>query len=172
MRVALLGLGLIGGSIARALRAGGAGSREVERIVAWSPTAAGPRAAFEAGIVDAAASGVAEAVAGADLVILAAPPLECLDLVRLLAELRDRLARDALVTDVASTKERIVGAAVEAGLPFVGGHPMAGAEAIGFDASNADLFRGRPWVVVPGATSPTAGAERVEALARACGARP
>jgi prephenate dehydrogenase len=171
MRIALLGLGLIGGSIARALRAGGAGSMPVDRIVAWSPTAAGPRAALEAGIVDAAASGIAEAVDGADLIVLAAPPTECLDLISLLGELHDRLAPDALVTDVASTKARIVDAAVEAGLPFVGGHPMAGAEATGFEASSADLFRGRPWVVVPAATSPVGGAERIEALARACGAR-
>ncbi len=172
MRIALLGLGLVGGSIARALRAGGAGSMPVERIVAWSPTAVGPRAAVEAGVIDAAAAGVAEAVAGADLVILAAPPTECLDLIWLLGELRDRLEPDALVTDVASTKARIVAAAVEARLPFVGGHPMAGAEATGFGASSADLFHGRAWVVVPGATSPTGGPERVDALARACGARP
>jgi prephenate dehydrogenase len=172
MRIALLGLGLIGGSIARAVRAGGVGSMPVERIVAWSPTAAGPREAVEAGIVDGAVAGIAEAVDGADLIVLAAPPIACLDLVWLVGELRDRLAPDVVVTDVASTKSRIVTAAVEAGLPFVGGHPMVGSEATGFGASSADLFRGRPWVVVPAATSPAGGAERVEALALACGARP
>jgi prephenate dehydrogenase len=172
MRIALLGLGLVGGSIARALRADGAGSMPVERIVAWSPTAAGPWGAVEAGVVDSAASSVAEAVTGVDLVILAAPPTECLDLIRLLGELRDRLGPDTLVTDVASTKARIVSAAVEAHLPFVGGHPMAGSGATGFGAASADLFRGRAWVVVPGATSPADGPERVDALARACGSRP
>jgi prephenate dehydrogenase len=172
MRVALLGFGLIGGSIARALRAGGGAALPVERIVAWSPTAAGPRAAVEAGVVDAAAPGIAEAVTGADLVILAAPPVGCLDILLLLGELRDRLAPGVVVTDVASTKARIVEAAEEAGLPFVGGHPMAGSEAAGFGASSADLFRDRPWIVVPSATSPADGAERVEALARATGARP
>lgn len=172
MRVALLGFGLIGGSIARALRPTGGGGLPVERIVAWSPTAAGPRAAAEAGVVDAAALGVAEAVTDADLVVLAAPPVACLDLIWLLGELRDRLAKGVIVTDVASTKTQIVAAAAEVDLPFVGGHPMAGSEATGFGASSADLFRGRPWIVVPGATSPVGGAERVEALARATGARP
>lgn len=172
MRVALLGLGLIGGSIARALRAGADPSRSVDWIAAWSPSAAGPRDALAARIVDAASGSLAEAVDGADLVVLAAPPIECLDLLGRLGELRGRLAPGVLVTDVASTKERIVAAATGAGLPFVGGHPMAGSEATGFVASSADLFRERPWVVVPTPTSPPGGVERVEALARACGARP
>jgi prephenate dehydrogenase len=172
MRVALLGLGLIGGSIARALRAGADPSGSADWIAAWSPSAAGPRDALAAGIVDAASGSLADAVAGADLVVLAAPPIECLDLLGRLGELRDRLAPGVLVTDVASTKERIVAAATSAWLPFVGGHPMAGSEAIGFAASSADLFRDRPWVVVPTPTSPAGGVERIEALARACGARP
>ena len=57
-------------------------------------------------------------------------------------------------------------------LRFVGGHPMAGREASGFDAATADLFVDRPWVVVPGAHSRPADVERVEWLARAVGARP
>lgn len=172
MRVALLGLGLIGGSIARALRAGADPSGAVDWIAAWSPSAAGPRDALAAGIVDAASGSLAGAVEGADLVVLAAPPIECLDLLGRLGELRDRLAPGVLVTDVASTKARIVAAATGAGLPFVGGHPMAGSEATGFVASSADLFRDRPWVIVPTPTSPAGGVERIEALARACGARP
>lgn len=172
MRLALLGLGLVGGSIARALRADAGTLGPVERLTAWSPTGTGPRAALAAGIVDVAPAGLEEAVEGADLVVLAAPPIECLDLIRRLGELRRRLAPDAVVTDVASTKERIVDAAVAAGLPFVGGHPMAGAEATSFGASRADLLLGRPWVVVSTATSPPGGVERVEALAGACGALP
>jgi prephenate dehydrogenase len=172
MRIALLGLGLIGGSIARALRADGGALAPVERIVAWTRSGAGPRQALEAGVVDDAPASLADAIVGADLVVLAAPPVECLGLIGLLDGLRDRLAPDVLLTDVASTKERIVRAAADVGLAFVGGHPMAGAEATGFAASSADLFRGRPWVVVPASSSPTGGMELVEALARACGARP
>jgi prephenate dehydrogenase len=172
MRVALLGVGQIGGSIARALRAGTGGSVGVDRIMAWSPSGDGPREALRAGVIDAAAGSIDGAVDGADLIILAAPPLDCLDLIHGLGELRERAAPGALFTDVASTKELIVAAAASARLPFVGGHPMAGTEGIGFGASRADLFRGRPWVVVPGATSPADGVERVEAFARACGADP
>jgi prephenate dehydrogenase len=172
MRIALLGVGQIGGSIARALRADPGGSGRVDRIVAWSPSGGGPRAALAAGVVDAAAGSLAEAVDGADLIVLAAPPLDCLDLIESLRELRGRAAPGALFTDVASTKERIVAAATRAGLPFVGGHPMAGSEGIGFGASRADLFRGRPWVVVSGPTAPADGLARVEALARACAADP
>jgi prephenate dehydrogenase len=172
MRVVLLGLGLIGGSIARALRAGGDATYPVERIVAWSPSGTGPREALEAGVIDAAPASPAEAVVGADLVVLAAPPAECLALLEALAGHLDRLAPDGVVTDVASSKERIVSVATGLRLPFVGGHPMAGSEATGFAASSAELFRGRPWVVVPAASSPAGGVDRVEALARACGARP
>jgi prephenate dehydrogenase len=172
MRVALLGVGQIGGSIARALRAGTGGSPGVDRIVAWSPSGDGPRAALGAGVIDAVAGSLGEAVDGSDLIVLGAPPLDCLDLIEALGALRDRAAPGALFTDVASTKDRIVAAASRASLPFVGGHPMAGTEGIGFGASRADLFRGRPWVVVPGATSPADGVERVEALARTCGADP
>ncbi|HEX7474193.1 MAG TPA: prephenate dehydrogenase/arogenate dehydrogenase family protein [Candidatus Limnocylindrales bacterium] len=172
MRIALLGVGLIGGSIARALRSGDGAMGPIERIAAWSPTGAGPRAALEAGVVDAAATGLDEAVGGADLVVLAAPPIACIDLIRLLGDLRERLAPNCVVTDVASTKARVIEAAVEVGLPFVGGHPMAGAEATGFGASRADLFHDHPWVVVATETSPRGGVDRVEALATACGARP
>jgi prephenate dehydrogenase len=172
MRVALLGVGQIGGSIARALRTSAGGTDPVEWIVAWSPTGDGPREALRAGVIDAAAGSLGEAVDGSDLIVLAAPPLDCLDLLEALGELRGRAAPGALFTDVASTKERIVAAAATAGLPFVGGHPMAGSEGVGFGASRADLFRGRPWVVVSGPTSPTDGIANVEALARACGADP
>ena len=74
------------------------------------------------------------------------------------------------MTDVASTKEAIVLRATALGLRFVGGHPMAGRETSGYEASSADLFVDRPWVIVP--TSDAAAVERVEGLARACGARP
>jgi prephenate dehydrogenase len=169
MRVAILGFGLIGGSIARALavRAGGDWS-----IAAWSPRGEGPHAAAADGSVDLAAADPGKAVAGADVVILAAPPLACLELLDQLAgPLRDALAPDVVVTDVASTKRRIVERATKLGLPFVGGHPMAGREATGYEAADAALFVDRPWVVC----ADGAAAERVnivEQLARATGGRP
>ena len=75
---------------------------------------------------------------------------------------------DAVVTDVASTKKVIVERADAAGLWFVGGHPMAGREEVGYEASDADLFVDRPWVVVPGALAGQSDIERVTELAVAC----
>ena len=172
MRIGLLGLGLIGGSVARALHdpAGRAGSTAWS-IAAWTPTGRGLTAALEDGAIDRVATSPEDAIDGADLVILAGPAPDCLEqLDELAGPWHAALAPDAVITDVASTKESIVLRATALGLRFVGGHPMAGRETSGYAASSADLFRGRPWVVVP--TSDIAAVERVEQLAMACGARP
>jgi prephenate dehydrogenase len=142
-------------------------------IAAWSPSGAGPRAARAAGVVDVAADSIEGAIAAADLIVLAGPPLACLELLESLGgELRASIPDGATVTDVASTKGAIVARADALGLPFVGGHPMAGRETSGFAASSADLFEGRPWVVVPGSSATSRDVLRVEGLAHACGARP
>jgi len=178
MRLVLLGLGLVGGSIARAIRSReGAGTpgpaSEPHSIVAWTPDGRGPRAALQAGVIDVAARSLEEAVDGASLVILAGPPDACLVLLGDLAAGRSfARTRDLLVTDVASTKGAIVARAAELGLPFVGGHPMAGRETSGFAAADGSLFAGRPWVVVPARSSPPGGVARVMAFAADCGALP
>jgi prephenate dehydrogenase len=172
MRVALLGFGLIGGSIARALHADRDGGWSV---AAWTPNGMAPRVAVDAAIIELAAPSPADALDGADLVVLAAPPLACLDLARKLGgPLRASLPPEAVVTDVASTKATIEAAARNARLRFVGGHPMAGREATGFAAADAGLFLGRPWVVVVPDDGPgdDDAVTRVETLAVACGARP
>jgi prephenate dehydrogenase len=172
MRVALLGLGLIGGSVAKALRERPATDAPViDRIAAWSPSGDGPAAALRDGVIDAAASSAEEAIDGADMILLAAPPTEILTLLDDLAERwRGGLVGDAVITDVASTKVAIVERAAERGLRFVGGHPMAGRETTGFEASSPDLFVDRPWVVIPG--DDPAAIARVEELAAATGALP
>jgi prephenate dehydrogenase len=168
MHVAFLGFGLIGGSVALALREAGGWS-----AVAWSPTGVGPARAVAAGVIDGAPAALAEALVDADLVVLAAPPTACLALLDTLAgEARSALPGSAVVTDVASTKAAIVSRAAAHGLRFVGGHPMAGRETSGFEAATADLFVGRPWVVVPGDREDPDAVARVETLARASGARP
>ena len=169
-RIAFLGFGLIGGSIAAALRsAGGRGSR----LVAWTPGGGGPAEGVRRGLIDEAAPTAAAALAGAELVVLAGPPLAIVEaLEHESAALRALTDVGATVTDVGSTKARIVRAAGEAAVPFVGGHPMAGRETSGAAAASAGLFVDRPWVVVPGAGARPADVERVEALARATGAQP
>jgi prephenate dehydrogenase len=172
MRLALLGFGLIGGSVARALRArGGDGQLDIDEIVAWSPSGKGPAAARGDGVIDEVAATPEAAVAGADLIVLAGPAPDTLaQLDRLAGPWRDSLRPDAVITDVASTKSAIVERAEALRLPFVGGHPMAGRETSGYEASTADLFVDRSWVVVPSADP--AAVARVEALATATGARP
>jgi prephenate dehydrogenase len=169
MRIAILGFGLIGGSLARALHARGAG----HQVVGWSPSGAGATRAAADGILYRAASSLEEAVRGADLVVVGAPPLAAIDLVRALPSLfRDAGADGTLVTDVVSTKARLLAAADEVGLRFVGGHPMAGREVSGYEGADADLFVGRPWVIVPGARATAEDALLVEDLARSVGASP
>jgi prephenate dehydrogenase len=172
MRLALLGLGLIGGSVARALRADGhAAALGVDEIAAWSPSGDGPAAALREGLIDEAAPTPEAAISSADLIVLAGPAAEILaQLDDLAGRWRASLAADAVITDVASTKAAIVDSAAALDLRFVGGHPMAGREASGFEASSADLFVDRPWIVVP--TGDAAAVERVEALVSATGARP
>ena len=171
MRVAILGFGLIGGSLARALAE--APDRDAWSVAAWSPTGDGPRRATADGLIAQAASAPAEALDGAHLVVLAAPPTGTLTLIERLAEgLDGALEPGAVITDVASTKGAIVAAATERDLRFVGGHPMAGRETSGYGAAAADLFRGRPWVVVPTDPDDAAAIVAVETLAVATGARP
>lgn len=170
MRIAFLGLGLIGGSIARAVRE--AGPSPV-RLVAWTPSGIGPTQALADGVLDAVAASPTEAIAGADLIVLAASPLDCLGLLDGLGgSWRADVAPCATITDVASTKGAIVARADSHGLPFVGGHPMAGLEITGYAASTAALFVDRPWVVVPGAVAADDDIRRVEWLATACAAVP
>ena len=176
MRVAILGFGLIGGSIARA---SGSGSDRIGRAnrspAAWSPGGDGPAAALSAGVVDAAPPELAATIEGAELVVLAAPPLACLDLIdELGGPLAASLGPDATVTDVASTKARDRRArptcracASWAGIRWRAARRRAS------PPRERDLFVGRPWVVVPRGRrrrSPTwAGSAW---LVQACGAVP
>jgi prephenate dehydrogenase len=167
MRLAFLGLGLIGGSIARAVLAAG----DNHTVRAWTPDGAGPAAAGTDGVTACATA--EDAVRDADLVVLAAPPLACLDLLDDLAgRLAPVLPRDAVITDVASTKVAIGARADALDLRFVGGHPLAGRETSGYETADPDLFRDRPWVIVPGARGDGAAQDRVLAIVAACGARP
>lgn len=168
-RIVFLGFGLIGGSVALALREAGVAAR----LVAWTPEGTGPAEGLRRGILDEAPRNAAAALEGAGLLILAGPPRSVLAHLRHLGgPMRHFLTPDVTVTDVASTKARIVGTADELGIPFVGGHPMAGRERTGVGAATADLFVDRPWVVIPAAGAASRDVERVQALATATGARP
>lgn len=171
MRLAVLGFGLIGGSIARAVHARRGGASDDIRISAWSPSGEGPAAAARAGVIDVAAPDPEGAIAGADLIVLAGPATVCLaQLDELSGAWHDAHPPDAVITDVASTKGTIVARAATLGLRFVGGHPMAGSESSGYAAASPDLFIDRPWVLVP--SDDAEAVKRVEALITTTGARP
>ncbi len=129
------------------------------------------RQALADGAIDTAAATLEDAIRDAEIVILAAPPLTCLDLVdQLSGPMRGVISEDCTVTDVASAKARIVARADAVGLPFIGGHPMAGREASGYGAAMPDLFVDRPWVTVIGRYARLCDGERIGELVEACGA--
>lgn len=176
-RIAFLGFGLIGGSIAKALGAegpGSAGSASGARpyLSAWTPSGHGPAQAAADGVIDQAAGSLPEAVDGADLVVIAAPAMDAIGLVeRLGSDLATHLSAGALVTDVTSTKRAIMEAGSRSGRSFIGGHPMAGREASGYEAAVPGLFVDRPWVICVPEGTPAATADPVRWLAARCGAR-
>lgn len=162
-RTAILGLGLMGGSLGLALRSGGIAGR----VSGYDAAAGAAERAREFGAVDEAAGTIAGAVAGADLIVLAAPVLAERDLLRALAP---HLASAALVTDLGSTKARVVTWAAEL-LPdpsrFVGGHPMTGSEHSGIAAADGRLYQDAVWCLTPTSeTSQDALARLVELVGR------
>lgn len=168
VRLAILGFGLIGGSIALALAEREPGRWEV---TAWSRDPSAPRRALGRGALKAVAPDPRSAVAGAELVVLAAPPEANL---ALLDELGPSLAEARVtLTDVTSVQGPIAArAAAIPELRFVGGHPMSGRERRGFAAATAALFVERPWMVLPSPVADRDDVARVRELAEACGARP
>jgi prephenate dehydrogenase len=166
-RLAVLGLGLLGGSVAKAARAAGV-ARE---IVAVGRDAARLEPARRDGTVDRVTTDVAAGVRGADAVVLAAT-VEAIE--RQLPGVAGAVDPDALVTDVGSTKAGIVAAAerLAAARPFafVGSHPMAGSERSGYAVARADLFHGATVVVTPTDRTPPALVKNVSAFWEALGA--
>ena len=163
--ISIIGLGLIGGSIALAVRE----RWPAVRIVGVDRKAVLAHA-LGSGAIDRGADSAADA-SEADLIVLAAPVRQNL---KLLAEVAPRLPATSIITDVGSTKRDIVETATALGCAasFVGGHPIGGAEQGGFGFARPDLFRYRPWIFTPLAATPASSMERLFAFAQALGARP
>jgi prephenate dehydrogenase len=168
-RIAIIGLGLIGGSIGLALKRAALSDVEIVGVARSRETASKAR---KSGAIDAEGRTPAEAARGARLVILASP---ILTFPLIMDEIAPVLEEGVVVTDAASTKSTVATWAKEK-LPlhahFVGGHPMAGKEAAGIDHADADLFRGKPWVISPSVDAPEGAVHTVVGLAQACGAEP
>ncbi|HEY0390076.1 MAG TPA: prephenate dehydrogenase/arogenate dehydrogenase family protein [Solirubrobacterales bacterium] len=140
MRVAVLGVGLIGGSIGLAAR-----RRLGAEVIGFDPDRTTLERAIEEGAIDTAAASVAEACQGPEVVFCAAPVAGLADLTA--AALRS-CGPETVVSDVGSTKRDIV-AALGADERFIGGHPLAGAETSGVENAREDLFEGARWYLTP-----------------------
>jgi cyclohexadieny/prephenate dehydrogenase len=165
-RLALLGMGLIGSSVARIAMARGDLAAEV---VANARTAATLDRVRELGIADRIEADPARAVEGADCVMLCAPVGAY---AALAAAIAPALAPGAILTDVGSTKQSVVrdvGPLVPAGVHFVPAHPVAGTEYSGPDAGFATLFEGRWTLLTPPPGTDPAAVEKIAELWRRCG---
>ncbi|HWD86236.1 MAG TPA: prephenate dehydrogenase/arogenate dehydrogenase family protein [Solirubrobacteraceae bacterium] len=162
MRIAVVGVGLIGGSIALTAREHGLGE-----VTAWDANPKALQVALARGAIDSAADGLAAALDGAEAAFVAVPVGE---LPATIADVLGAAPADCVVTDVGSTKRAIV--AAQGDQRFVGGHPLAGAETSGVAHARVDLFEGATWYLTP--TSRTSGLlfERLYRMLGAIGARP
>lgn len=166
-RLAVIGVGLIGGSLARALRA----HRCVGEIVGYGRTLANLEEAVRLGVIDGVETSVAGAVRGADTVVVAVPIGSTRDV---LEQVRDALSPTAVVTDVGSVKAPVVAdaraALGERFKDFVAGHPIAGTERSGVIASFAELFARRRVILTPAAETDVSALARVRGMWIAVGA--
>jgi len=164
-RVAIAGIGLIGGSIALAIR-----DRWPSAHIVGIDTPSVLTHARTSGAIDDGLPSMA-ALDAADLVVLAAPVRQN---ARLLTQLPERVAHEALLTDVGGTKRDIVGAArrLPPGARFIGGHPIGGAERGGFGFARRDLFENRPWILTPVPGTDAGALSALRTFVTALGARP
>lgn len=177
----IAGLGLMGGSLALALRSRSTqdaalrnadrSTLQVKRVIGVSRNPDTLVAARRAGAIDGGTNDLAEAVREADVIVLATPARTIL---RQLPEVGRHARPGALVLDLGSTKSAICAAmaALPEGLQPVGGHPMCGKEVAGFAAADADLFRGGTFVLCPLLRTAPDALDRARALVEAIGARP
>ncbi len=166
-KLAIIGLGLMGGSLARALKAQGA----VGEVVATGRRAASLERGLALGVIDAWTLDMKEAVANADVVVIATPTLIA---EKVLAELAPFMTPSMIVTDVASVKGNMLRAAErvfgEVPANFVMGHPIAGSEQSGVEAATADLFLDHRVILTPLATTAEAATALIQTMWEACGA--
>jgi prephenate dehydrogenase len=163
MKIAVLGVGLIGGSIGLAARA-----RLDGEVAGFDPDGGLLDRAAELGAIDSAHDTVASAVEGAELIFCAAPVLA---LPGVATEALEAAGEDCAVTDVGSVKREVI-AALGSDSRFIGGHPLAGAETSGVENSRADLFEGARWYLTPSSNTSGLLYDRVQRAIADMGGRP
>jgi prephenate dehydrogenase len=166
-RVAIIGLGLIGGSIGLALGT----TKSARQVVGYDLGKGVSDRARKAGAIDQSFHALADAVRGAELVILATPVGAMRSLLQAIAP---ALTPGTVVTDVASTKVQVISWAEEflpANTSFVGGHPMAGKEVSGVEAADAGIFKNRIYCLTPTPRTNPVAINKVSTFVEAIGAR-
>jgi len=166
-RMTIIGVGLIGGSFARALRAAGA----VGTVTGWDADPANLAAAGELGVVDRVAASVADAVRDAQVVFISVPVCAIPGVVR---EIAPYLQSGCVVTDGGSVKAALLAdceGVMPPGCCFLGGHPIAGTEHSGAAASFATLYQGRRCILTPTDATDAAAYDTVARLWQAAGAQ-
>lgn len=168
-RVAIIGLGLIGGSLGLAIKR----AEPVDtQVVGFDKDFEVGVRAHRAGAIQELAPTLQEAVTGATLIVVATPIISAR---RVFQDMAPHLRPGAVVTDTASTKAEVLRWASESLPPnvhFVGGHPMAGKEQSGPQAAEESLFDGRPYCIVPSVTASAGAVSAVVGLAESVGAKP
>lgn len=168
-RIAIIGLGLIGGSLALALKKSKARGTE---IVGFSRSAQTLAAARRCGAIDEAAKNLASAVAGADMVVIATPVMVTREV---LASIAEHLSPKCVVTDTGSTKVQVMkwaGEYLSPRISFIGGHPMAGKETSGISEADAGLFKGCVYCLTPSVCATPQAVKRLKKMVESIGAKP
>lgn len=163
----IVGLGLIGGSVARALRSAGF----ADRVIGLDPDPAQLEAGLQLGVIDAGETAADEQLKAVDLILIAVPVAQTRTA---LQEIAPHLRQDAVITDVGSTKQSVLDAAAVLGdrqRRFVAGHPIAGTERSGVAAADAQLFQHRKVILTPTPDLDADALELVRAMWSACGAQ-
>ncbi|MDR3588592.1 MAG: prephenate dehydrogenase [Negativicutes bacterium] len=168
LRIAIIGVGLIGGSLGLALRQARPGTFKITGIDSRRESLA---VALDRGAVDETAADPVAGVSAADIVFLCTPVLQ---IPGLIAEIAPHLKDGAIVTDVGSTKgflRREITALLPAGVFYIGGHPMAGREKSGIAAADGTLFADKMFILTPLEDAPPAAVELLQELVGLTGAR-
>lgn len=166
-KLVIFGVGLIGGSVALALKK----AQFVSHIVGVGRTKSSLDEALELGVIDSAETDIAKAIDGADIILIAAPVAQTSSI---LQSIKPHLNSQTVITDAGSTKGDVLACAKdilgEQFNQFVGGHPIAGAEKSGVSAAKADLFINKNVVLTPNAETNAHAISCVTKLWQACGA--
>ena len=166
----MIGCGLIGGSLALAVKQTGL----VHEVVGYDRNPETLKIALSRGVIDRAAADLQTCVTGADLLVLAVPIPAMVDILRQLSMLEEIMAESPIITDVGGTKQAVMDLArqVFQKAQFIGGHPMAGSEKSGIYAAHERLLENAVYVLTPGSTATQAAVDRLSSLLRSAGARP